>query len=80
MILKGKQLGFTLTEVHDLIGAHKSDLGEADQHPSELALSFDQVIAQITHLERQRGDIEDAILELRKVHQRMLPSAIKQAS
>ena len=80
MILKGKQLGFTLTEVHELIGAAKPDLGEVGHQPHELALSLDQVKAQITHLERQRGDIEDAILELRAVHERMLTPAIKQAS
>jgi DNA-binding transcriptional MerR regulator len=80
MILKGKQLGFTLTEVRELIGANASGKAGALDQPQQLVLSLDQVKAQITHLERQRGDIEDAIVELRDVHQRMLEPVLKQAS
>lgn len=80
MILKGKQLGFTLTEVRELIGADTPGKAGALDQPHQLALSFDQVKAQITHLERQRGEIEDAILELRDVQQRMLEPHLKQAS
>jgi DNA-binding transcriptional MerR regulator len=80
MILKGKQLGFTLTEVRELIGASASAKAGAPPQPHQLALSLDQVKAQLTHLERQRGDIEDAILELRDVYQRMLALDLQQAS
>lgn len=68
MVLKGKQLGFTLTEVRDLIGAESPDSTVA----LELSLKPDQVLSQITHLERQRSEINDAIDELRDVHQKML--------
>lgn len=80
MILKGKQLGFTLTEVRELIGADMRDKAGADPQQAELAFSLEQVKAQIAHLERQRGEIEDAIRELRDVHERMLAPVLKQAS
>ena len=67
MILKGKQLGFTLTEVRDLIG---TDTPEGST-VLELALKPDQILSQISHLERQRSEINDAIDELRGVHQKM---------
>src|SRR5579863_2479073 len=55
MILRGKQLGFTLTEIHDLIGNYESS---AD---FEGKLKPQQIVAQIDHLERQRAEIDDAI-------------------
>ena len=61
MILKGKQLGFTLSEVRDLIGKSSP---ESDA-PIDLALKPEQISSQIAHLERQRSDINDAISELR---------------
>ena len=72
MILKGKQLGFTLTEVSELIGADATGAGPEAAAAITLALKPDQVTAQISHLERQRGEIEDAISELKAVHQKML--------
>ena len=67
MILKGKQLGFTLAEVRDLIGADSSDKADA----LDLALKPEQILSQIAHLERQRGDIDDAIMELRDTHRKI---------
>jgi DNA-binding transcriptional MerR regulator len=67
MILKGKQLGFTLTEIRELLGAETRD----PDGSLELALKPEQVLSQIAHLERQRSDIDDAIQELRAAHQRM---------
>ena len=67
VILKGKQLGFTLTEVRDLIGTH-SELVE----PSlDRALKPEQVTSQLEHLERQRADLEVAISELRATQARL---------
>ena len=79
MILKGKQLGFTLTEVSDLIGADAPGAESEAAATIILALKPDQVTAQITHLERQRGEIDDAISELRAVHQKMQAPDIQQA-
>lgn len=65
LILKGKKLGFTLTEIRDLL-AGKSGSGETPT----LALRPDQILSQIHHLKRQRDDIEDAIAQLLAAHAR----------
>ena len=65
MILKGKQLGFTLTEIHDLIGNYEnSDDFEGKLKPQ-------QIVTQIDHLERQRAEIDSAIARLRATHERL---------
>lgn len=60
VILKGKQLGFTLTEIRALLA--KTDRSQSEP---ELPLSDDQVRAQIAHLEEQRRSADLAIAELR---------------
>ena len=65
MILKGKQLGFTLTEIHDLIGNYESS------DDFEGKLKPQQIVAQIGHLERQRAEIDGAITRLRATHERL---------
>jgi DNA-binding transcriptional MerR regulator len=67
MILKGKQLGFTLSEIRDLIG----DPGGAANTQFEEKLQPDQIVSQIGHLERQRAEVESAIARLRETHQRL---------
>jgi DNA-binding transcriptional MerR regulator len=66
-ILKGKQFGFTLTEIKDLIAAQQSDADKAD---IEDTLGPQQIVDQICHLERQRDEIDAAIGRLRATHQR----------
>lgn len=65
MILKGKQLGFTLTEISELIGTQDAD----DDFEGKLQPA--QIVTQIDHLERQRREIEDAIAHLRATHARL---------
>jgi DNA-binding transcriptional MerR regulator len=65
MILKGKQLGFTLTEIHDLIGNYETT------DDFEGKLKPQQIVTQIDHLERQRAEIDSAIARLRATHERM---------
>lgn len=60
VILKGKHLGFTLAEIRALVAAHEG--GE-----SELSLSRDRCLSQIAQLERQRGEIDTAIAELKSM-------------
>ena len=67
IILKGKQLGFTLSEIHDMFSAN---VGDASAQ-LELGLRPDQVLAQIEHLERQRLDLDQAIGELRATHRKL---------
>ena len=58
LILKGKQLGFTLAEIRDMIAKDRS----VDNQ--NLALNRDQIASQISHLERQRKALDEAIDEL----------------
>jgi DNA-binding transcriptional MerR regulator len=67
MILKGKHLGFTLSEIADLIGA---DDGVARSEFEE-RLQPAQIIDQLSHLERQRREIDEAIELLEATRERM---------
>ena len=67
MILKGKRLGFTLTEIQDLIGGK----GATETTDLEDQLSPQQVVTQISHLERQRSEIDGAIERLRATQSRL---------
>jgi DNA-binding transcriptional MerR regulator len=61
VILKGKQLGFTLTEIRAMLAEERMSDGSA----ARLQLSLDQVEDQINHLEQQKTEIEEALAELR---------------
>ena len=68
MILRGKKLGFTLTEINDLIGGK-----QANETPDlEERLQPHQIISQIGHLERQRDEIDSAIQRLRATRNHLL--------
>ncbi|MEP9354026.1 MerR family DNA-binding transcriptional regulator [Xanthobacter sp. KR7-65] len=60
VILKGKHLGFTLSEIRALVAAHE---GEG----AGLSLSRDRCLAQIAQLERQRVEIDTALDELKAI-------------
>jgi DNA-binding transcriptional MerR regulator len=61
VILKGKQLGFTLTEIRAMLAEERLSDGSA----AKLQLSMDQIEDQINHLEQQKAEIEEALAELR---------------
>ena len=67
MILKGKQLGFTLAEIADLIGADDG----AEESNFEAHLAPEQVVGQLDHLERQRREIDEAIALLKTTRERL---------
>ncbi|HEX8663644.1 MAG TPA: MerR family transcriptional regulator [Beijerinckiaceae bacterium] len=69
LILKGKQLGFTLTEIRALL--EREERGES---APKLRLSVRQIDDQIAHLERQKGEIETAIAELKAQRQKAMSS------
>ena len=71
MILKGKKLGFTLTEIQDLIGGK----GASETTDHEDQLNPQQIVTQIGHLERQRSEIEGAIERLRATQSRLAQGA-----
>jgi DNA-binding transcriptional MerR regulator len=66
LILKGKQLGFTLTEIRRMV----QETEDNSASPG-LALAPGQVLDQIALLERQRRDLDVAIEELRATHAKM---------
>jgi DNA-binding transcriptional MerR regulator len=71
MILRGKKLGFTLTEINDLIGGK----GASETPDLEEQLQPHQIVSQIGHLERQRSEIDIAIERLRATHSRLSQGA-----
>jgi DNA-binding transcriptional MerR regulator len=71
MILKGKQLGFTLAEISELIGAEDaSGLNDIEER-----LRPSQIADQLGHLERQRREIDEAISRLSARRARMVGAA-----
>lgn len=65
-ILRGKQLGFTLTQIAAMLPKdEKPEVAET------LDLHEGQVLTQIAQLERKRAELETAISALRETHGRM---------
>ena len=71
MILRGQKLGFTLTEINDLVGGKGAD----EIQDLEQQLQPQQIANQIHNLERQRNEIDSAIQRLRATHSRLSQSA-----
>ena len=71
MILRGKKLGFTLTEIAGLIGGR----GATESPDLEEQLQRKQIADQISHLESQRDVIQTAIQRLRATQGRLLQGA-----
>jgi len=69
LILRGKRLGFTLTEIREMLAAR--DRGSANAFP----VSRRKCVEQINLLERQRRDIERALTELRQIYTEMFTAA-----
>jgi DNA-binding transcriptional MerR regulator len=63
VILKAKKLGFTLTEIREMIAA---DGGEASRHA--LKLSRKKCLEQIALFERKLAETEEALAELRWIY------------
>jgi DNA-binding transcriptional MerR regulator len=65
LILQGKRLGFTLTEIREMLTARARGCTNA------LPISRRKCVEQINMLERQRRDIETALAELRQIYTEM---------
>lgn len=63
LILKGKKLGFTLTEITDMVAAE-----EGRASASVLKLNRQKCLEQIGMLEQQLADVQQALAELRQLH------------
>jgi len=65
LILKGKQLGFTLVEIRAMLANEEKKGGEVGAASvGGLQLTRDQVLEQLELLRAQRAEIESAIAEL----------------
>jgi DNA-binding transcriptional MerR regulator len=71
IILKAKQLGFTLTEIQALV-AQEDARSEA---AADLRISPAVIEEQITHLERQYEEIVDALSKLKAMRAEMAVAA-----
>jgi DNA-binding transcriptional MerR regulator len=69
LILQGKRLGFTLTEIREMLAAR--DRGCIKTLPIDRR----KCVEQINMLERQRRDIETALAELRQIYTEMFVTA-----
>ena len=63
LILKGKKLGFTLSEIRQMIAAEE---GETDN--KSLALSREKCLEQIELLKKQKAEIEEGLNELSRIY------------
>ena len=71
LILTGRRLGFTLTEIRELAGGSSG---------KGLRLTREQCVEQIALLERQKRGIDVAIVELRQIHTSFYKAMLEDAS
>ena len=69
LILQGKRLGFTLTEIREMLAAHGRGCANV------LPISRRKCVEQINMLERQRRDVDGAIAELRQIYTQMFEAS-----
>jgi DNA-binding transcriptional MerR regulator len=69
LILQGKRLGFTLTEIREMLAAR------ARGCTKRLPINRRKCVEQINMLERQRRDIDRALTELRLIYTEIFTSA-----
>lgn len=67
LILRGKKLGFKLSEIRNMLMRDDAETAPAQ----ELTMDERQVVAQIDLLQRERENIEQAIIELKATRVRM---------
>jgi DNA-binding transcriptional MerR regulator len=65
LILQGKRLGFTLTEIREMLAARARGCNKT------LPIDRRTCVEQINMLERQRRDIDGALAELRQIYTEM---------
>lgn len=67
LILRGKRVGFSLTEIKEMLDLYDINDGQATQ----LSYSIKKFSERINALEQQRADIEHALSELREGRARL---------
>jgi len=63
LILRGKRLGFSLTEIREYLDLYDGDRG----HVVQLRLLLDATRQRIAGLEKQRADLNQTLAELRSI-------------
>lgn len=74
LILKGKQLGFTLVEIRAMLASEEKKGGSAEEGSAVvggLQLSKAQIAEQLELLRSQRKEIDEAIIELEATQERL---------
>lgn len=71
LILKGKRLGFTLSEIFDLIASRAKAASDNEASDLTASLGREQLAAQIAHLQQQRRELDQAIGELQDAFARL---------
>ncbi len=74
LILKGKQLGFTLVEIRAMLANEEKNSSSRSENSASvggLQLSRDQIVEQLDLLRSQRSEIEGAIAELEATLERV---------
>ena len=61
LILRGRRLGFSLSDIAEMLDLYDADPG----HVRQLTVALQKGRARIAQLERQRADIEAALTELK---------------
>ena len=69
LILQGKRLGFTLSEIREMLAARARGCAE------RLPINRRKCVEQINMLERQRRDIDRALAELRQIYTEIFTSS-----
>ena len=65
LILQGKRVGFSLTEIKEMLDLYDLRDGQVTQ----LRVSLDKFGDRIEHLEKQKEDIERAIVDLKRTRE-----------
>ena len=68
IILRGKRLGFSLSDIKEYLNLYDMDSAQENQHQ----LLLEKVRARIVELEGQRRDLETTLSELRKIENQTL--------
>ena len=68
LILRGKRLGFSLTDIGEYLDLYDADPTQHDQ----IVLLLDKVNSRIGELESQKADIDDTLKELSSVRAQAL--------
>jgi DNA-binding transcriptional MerR regulator len=63
LILKGRKLGFTISEIGQMIAAEAGHVA-----PHSLRMTREKCLEQIEHLEKQLRETTEALAELRRIH------------